>query len=104
MAQKNTDLKVQSAKEQRSLRKQTRSTLTTVPSFDDLPDAALVRLSQLVRDPRHPERLTPLPISPATFWRKVKEGSFPKPIKLGARITAWKVGEVRAWIAAQTTN
>ena len=72
-----------------------------MPSFDELPDSALARQSQLVRDPNHPTRPTPLPFSPATFWRKVKDGTFPKPVKLGARITAWKVGEVHAWIAAQ---
>lgn len=72
-----------------------------IPSFDELPDSALVRQSQLVRDPKHPTRPTPLPFSPATFWRKVKDGAFPKPVKLGERITAWKVGEVRAWLASK---
>lgn len=71
------------------------------PNFDELPDSALVRQSQLIRDPKHPTRPTPLPFSPATFWRKVKNGSFPQPVKLGARVTAWRVGEVRAWILAQ---
>ncbi len=75
-----------------------------IPSFDDLPDSALVRQAQLVRDPKYPARLTPLPFSPATFWRKVKEGAFPKPIKLSERVTAWKVGEVRAWIEAQAAK
>jgi prophage regulatory protein len=77
---------------------------STMPSFDDLPDSALARQSQLVRDPKHPTRPTPLPFSPATFWRKVKDGTFPKPVKLGARITAWRVGDVRAWIAAQAAE
>jgi prophage regulatory protein len=74
---------------------------SALPSFDDLPDCALVRQRDLVRDSRHPTRPTPLPFSHATFWRKVKEGQFPKPIKLGKHITAWKVGEVRAWMEAQ---
>lgn len=74
---------------------------TEIPSFDELPDSALARQSQLVRDPKHPTRPTPLPFSPATFWRKVKDGTFPKPVKLSARITAWRVGDVREWIAAQ---
>ncbi|GAA4417834.1 helix-turn-helix transcriptional regulator [Acidovorax lacteus] len=74
---------------------------TAIPSFDDLPDSALARQSQLVRDPKYPARPTPLPFSPATFWRKVKDGTFPQPVKLGARITAWRVGDVRRWIAAQ---
>lgn len=72
-----------------------------IPSFDELPDSALARLSQLARDPKHPTRAVPLPFSPATLWRKVKEGAFPKPVKLGERITAWRVGDVRAWIKAQ---
>lgn len=72
-----------------------------LPSFDDLPDCALVRQRDLVRDSKHPTLPTPLPFSHATFWRKVKEGQFPKPIKLGKQITAWKVGEVRAWMEAQ---
>lgn len=81
----------------------TRSVYAT-PSFDDLPDSALVRQAQLVRDSKYPARLAPLPFSPATFWRKVKDGTFPKPVKLGQRITAWKVGEVRAWIASQAAK
>lgn len=73
----------------------------TIPSFDDLPDSALVRQSQLVRDPKHPTRPAPLPFSASTFWRRVQEGTFPKPVKLGERITCWRVRDVRAWLAAQ---
>ena len=72
-----------------------------MPNFDALPDSALVRQAQLVRDPKYPTRPTPLPFSPATFWRRVKDGSFPKSVKLGDRITCWRVGDVRAWLAAQ---
>ena len=72
-----------------------------IPSFDELPDSALVRQSQLVRDPKHPTRTTPLPFSAATLWRKVRAKSFPAPTKLGDAITAWKVSDVRAWIRAQ---
>lgn len=97
----------------RALKKQTEAiipgSMTTatrhtaaIPSFDALPDSAWVRQAQLVRDPKHPTRPAPLPFSPATFWRRVREGKFPKPTKLGGeRITAWRVGDVRAWIAQQ---
>lgn len=71
------------------------------PSFDELPDSALVRQAQLVRDPKHPTRPAPLPFSPATLWRRVRDGGFVKPLRLGARITCWRVGDVRAWMAAQ---
>lgn len=33
--------------------------------------------------------------STATLWRKVKVGTFPKPVKLGPRITAWRVEAIR---------
>jgi prophage regulatory protein len=42
-----------------------------------------------------------IPISKASVWRKVKEGSFPKPIKLGERITAWRMEDVEAWLTAR---
>lgn len=69
-----------------------------VPSFDSLPDSALARESQLVRNPKRPTVPVPLPFSASTLWRKVKEGTFPKPITISARVTAWRVGEVRAWL------
>ncbi|MEY5099195.1 MAG: hypothetical protein RJA36_1914 [Pseudomonadota bacterium] len=72
-------------------------------SFDALPDSAFLRESQLIQSPKRPGVLAPLPFSAPTLWRKVKAGTFPKPVKLGERITAWRVSEVRAWIEAQTT-
>lgn len=42
-----------------------------------------------------------MPFSPATIWRKVKEGSFPKPVKLGERITAWHMDDIEQWLAAR---
>jgi prophage regulatory protein len=69
--------------------------------FDALPDSAFIRESQLVRSPKRPETPAPLPFSAPTLWRKVKAGTFPKPIKLSERVTAWNVGTVRAWMTAQ---
>jgi prophage regulatory protein len=42
-----------------------------------------------------------LGFSAPTLWRKVKDGSFPKPIKLGDRMTAWRWEEVQAWMEAR---
>ena len=78
------------------------ATSAITPSvFDHLPDSALVRESQLVQSPKRPHGTAPLPFSAATLWRKVKAGTFPKPIKLSERVTAFKVGEVRSWLATQ---
>lgn len=40
----------------------------------------------------------PIPVSKSTWWAGVKDGRFPKPIKLGLRITAWRVEDIRAFI------
>ena len=72
--------------------------------FDHLPDSALLREADLVRSPKRPHAMAPLPFSAPTLWRKVKAGSFPAPIKLSERVTAWKVGEVRTWIEAQAAK
>ena len=56
------------------------------------------RIRQLVTCP---DRAGILPISAATLWRWVKAGSFPKPFKLGNKVTVWDAAEVDAFIAAQ---
>ncbi len=66
--------------------------------FDALPDSAFIREAQLVQSPKRPDSPAPLPFSAPTLWRKVKAGTFPKPHRLSERVTAWKVGDVRAWI------
>ena len=71
-----------------------------IPSFDTLPDSAFIREAQLVQSPKRPDRAAPLPFSGATLWRKVAAGTFPQPLKLSERVTAWKVGEVRGWLNA----
>ncbi len=42
------------------------------------------------RAPKGQKAQAPLPFSAPTLWRKVKAGTFPKPIKLSDRVTAWK--------------
>jgi predicted DNA-binding transcriptional regulator AlpA len=70
----------------------------TIPSFDALPDSAYIRAARLVTDPRRPDVPAPLPFSAPTLWRKVKERTFPAPVKLSDRVTAWRVGDVREWL------
>lgn len=70
-------------------------------SFDALADSAFIREAQLVQSPKRPDAPAPLPFSAPTLWRKVRAGTFPRPTKLSDRVTAWKVGEVRDWLAAR---
>lgn len=58
-----------------------------------LPESGYLRQSQLIP--------IIVPFSSATLWRKVKSGAFPAPIKLSERITAWKVEDIRDWMAKQ---
>lgn len=36
--------------------------------------------------------------SESTLWRLVRQGRFPRPLKLSANITAWRADEVAQWI------
>jgi prophage regulatory protein len=58
-----------------------------------LPETGFVRQKQLAAI---------IPFSRTTLWRKVRAGEFPAPVKLSAGITAWRVEEVRAWIASRS--
>lgn len=37
-----------------------------------------------------------LPVSKSTWWTGVRSGRFPQPVKLGPRISAWRVEDIRA--------
>ena len=43
-----------------------------------------------------------LDVSRSSIWSWVKQGSFPKPIKLGKNCTAWNADDVHAWVEKRT--
>ncbi len=57
-----------------------------------LPDTGFVRLSSILAPSG------PIPVSKSTWWAGVKSGRYPKPVKLGPRITAWRVEDIRELI------
>lgn len=57
----------------------------------NLPEVGFVRLPQI---------LQVYPVSKSHWWAGVKEGRYPKPVKLGLKITAWRVEDIRALIAS----
>lgn len=62
-----------------------------------LPDTGFVRLSQILGN--KDKGIPPIiPISRSTWWAGVKSGRFPKPVKLSARITCWRIEDIRALI------
>jgi prophage regulatory protein len=60
--------------------------------LDHFPQTGFVRLSSILA----PDG--PIPVGRSTWWAGVKSGRFPKPVKLGPRITAWRVEDIRALI------
>lgn len=72
-----------------------------VQNFDLLPDSAHLRQRHLVKNPKRPTNVTLFQHGAATHWRMVAEKRFPEPVRLPGRVTAWRVGDIRAWLAAQ---
>lgn len=68
-------------------------TPNSAAAFDALPSTAFIRQAQLIPDV--------VPFSAATLRRRCKAGLFPHPVKLSDRISAWRVGDIRAWMAAR---
>ena len=60
-------------------------------AFDALPDVAMIQLRQLLS-------FKVVPFSATTIWRKCRSGEFPSPIKVSTGITAWRVGDIRAYL------
>jgi prophage regulatory protein len=57
-----------------------------------LPQTGFVRLPSIIGPGG------PIPVSKSTWWEGVKSGRYPQPVKLGPRITAWRVEDIRALI------
>lgn len=66
----------------------------------DRPTGTVVRLPE-TGFLRQPQVLVFVPISRSTLWRRIQAGTFPGPVKLSARVTAWRAEDVRRWIAEQ---
>lgn len=50
---------------------------------------------------RQPQVLYFVPISKSTLWRRVRADTFPRPVKLSERVTAWRAEDIRQWIGQQ---
>ena len=63
------------------------------------PTSGFVRLPQIVGDARAKPPTPPLiPVGRSTWWRWVRDGKAPSPIKLGSRTTAWLAEDVLAFV------
>jgi prophage regulatory protein len=58
----------------------------------DFPSTGFVRLHSILAPNG------PIPVGRTTWWAGVKSGRFPKPLKLGPRITVWRAEEIHELI------
>ena len=62
------------------------------------PRTGFVRLSQILAP------AGPIPVSKSSWWAGVKDGRFPKPVKLGPRTTVWRAEEIRALFETESAK
>jgi prophage regulatory protein len=78
--------------------------------FENLPDSALIREKLIIgtainsQDREQTESLRIVPVSRSTWRRMVKAGKAPAPIRLHTGITAWRVGDLRGWLASRRNS
>lgn len=79
--------------------------------MNQLPETGFLRLSQIIgraavpgdaaaNPPKKAKPAIPalIPVSKSKIWDDIKKGRFPKPVKLGPRVAAWRVEDIRALI------
>lgn len=60
-----------------------------------LPETGFLRLSEVLKY---------IPLGKTTWWNGVKSGKYPKSVKLGRRITAWRVEDIRELISTMNNG
>ena len=69
--------------------------------MSQLPTNGFVRVSQILGKPKANPPIPPIiPVCAATWWAGVKSGKYPPSVKLGPRVTAWRVEDIRKLIAS----
>lgn len=65
-----------------------------------LPETGFLRICQIIGDSSaNPPVPAIIPVAASTWWAGVRSGKFPAPVKLGPGITAWRVEDIREYIA-----
>jgi prophage regulatory protein len=75
-----------------SMSKKSRQKRTRKPPSTVLPAEGYVRL---------PAVLAAYPVSERSWWSGIQAGRYPKPVKLSARIVAWRVEQIRALLSGK---
>jgi predicted DNA-binding transcriptional regulator AlpA len=61
-----------------------------------LPATGFLRLPHIIGDPKaDPPVPALIPVGRSTWWAGIAAGRYPAPVKLGPRISAWRVEDIR---------
>jgi predicted DNA-binding transcriptional regulator AlpA len=70
----------------------------TTPS-NPIPAVAFLKIWHIIGDPKAvPPVPALIPVGRTTFLNRVKDGTYPQPVKLGDRSVAWRAQDIRALI------
>jgi prophage regulatory protein len=58
-----------------------------------LPETGFLRIDEVLKF---------YPVAKSTLWQAVKDGKFPKPVKLSERVTAWRAEDIRELIKSKS--
>jgi prophage regulatory protein len=61
----------------------------TPPPIDQLPPGGLLR---------RPWEHAGVPLKRSEVYRRASAGTFPAPLKIGPRASAWRIGELQEWL------
>jgi len=64
-----------------------------------LAETGFLRLPQIIGDPKaNPPIPAIIPVCKTTWYKGVKSGRYPKPVRLSKRSSAWRVEDIRRLI------
>lgn len=70
-----------------------------MPTPSALPETGFLRLKQIIGDRNATPPVPPIvPVGKSTWWKGCANGTYPAPVKIGPRATAWRVEDIRAYI------
>lgn len=68
---------------------------------NNLQTALAAKRERLIRRPEVEARTG---LSRSTLYDWMKRGEFPQPVKLGARLVAWRESDITAWLESRETR
>lgn len=62
-----------------------------------LPEEGFIRLRDIINDPKR-GTIGVVPVSRTQWYDGIKRGKYPPPVKLGPRLSVWRVSDIRRLI------